>query len=292
MKKLSAVIISVMLVLVPLTVSAGRLSENKISLTDILESVKNYKKISKTVPDAECPVKITVGKNLKNVIFGIIEKENTCEDCENTEKITVATGDLLKNLFEKLVKITPETEKEESEDISEETPEEQPEEPAFEPEWREKEPEIVWTEPQKPEDEPEIPVYEEKEKLYENENDYVNEVLRLVNKYRNESGLASVKLDEKLCEAAQIRAKETKTSFSHTRPSGKSCFSVLSDLGISYMGAGENIAYGQNSPDEVMNAWMNSEGHRANILNSSFTKLGVGVYTSSGVIYWAQMFTY
>ena len=58
------------------------------------------------------------------------------------------------------------------------------------------------------------------------------------------------------------------------------------------MSIGENIAYGQSSPDEVMTAWMNSAGHRANILNASFTKLGVGVYQSGGTLYWAQIFTY
>ena len=80
--------------------------------------------------------------------------------------------------------------------------------------------------------------------------------------------------------------------FSHTRPDGRSCFTALTDLGISYGGAGENIAYGQSSPEEVMTAWMNSSGHRANILNSSFTKLGVGVYKSGNTIYWVQLFTY
>ena len=292
MKKLSAVIISVMLVLLPLTASASKLSENKISLTDVIESVKNYKNISKTETVSDCPIKNALGNNLRNVIFGILQKDIDCTDCENGGKITVSTGDVLKNLFEKIVKTTPETEKEEKESINEEIPEIPDEEPVFIPEWHEKEPENEQPEQQQPEHTPEIPVYEEKEELYENENDYVNEILRLVNKYRNDAGLSSVKLDENLCKAAQIRAEETKTSFSHTRPSGKTCFSVLSDLGISYMGAGENIAYGQRSPNEVMTAWMNSEGHRANILNGSFTKLGVGVYTYSGVIYWAQMFTY
>ncbi len=124
------------------------------------------------------------------------------------------------------------------------------------------------------------------------QSEYVNEVLRLVNKYRAENGLGALTLDSALCGAADVRAKEIKTSFSHTRPDGSSCFTVLGQLGINYGGAGENIAYGQSSPEEVMTAWMNSDGHRANILNSSFTKLGVGVYSSGGTLYWAQMFTY
>lgn len=124
------------------------------------------------------------------------------------------------------------------------------------------------------------------------ESAYVNEVLKLVNKYRASNGLPPVSLDNAICSAAEIRAKEIVRSFSHTRPDGRSCFSVLSDNGISYNGAGENIAYGQDTPDKVMTAWMNSDGHRANILNGSFTKLGVGIYSSGGTIYWAQLFTY
>lgn len=121
---------------------------------------------------------------------------------------------------------------------------------------------------------------------------YANAVLNLVNKYRKQNGLASVKLDSALSGAASTRAKEIISSFSHTRPNGSSCFTVLSENGISYNGAGENIAYGQSSPDEVMTAWMNSAGHRANILNASFTHLGVGVYESGGTLYWTQLFTY
>lgn len=121
---------------------------------------------------------------------------------------------------------------------------------------------------------------------------YANAVLNLVNKYRKQNGLASVKLDSALSGAASTRAKEIISSFSHTRPNGSSCFTVLSENGISYNGAGENIAYGQSSPDEVMTAWMNSAGHRANILNASFTRLGVGVYESGGTLYWTQLFTY
>lgn len=123
-------------------------------------------------------------------------------------------------------------------------------------------------------------------------NAYVNEVLKLVNEYRASNGLSPVSLDNAISSAADIRAKEIVRSFSHTRPDGRSCFTVLSENGISYNGAGENIAYGQDTPKEVMTAWMNSQGHRANILNSSFTKLGVGIYSSGGTVYWVQLFTY
>ena len=116
----------------------------------------------------------------------------------------------------------------------------------------------------------------------------VTDVLSLVNSARAENGLASVTLDAKLCAAAETRAKEIVRSFSHTRPNGTSCFTVLKESGISYRAAGENIAYGQKSASSVMNAWMNSAGHRANILNASYTKIGVG-YVESGS-YWTQHF--
>ena len=78
--------------------------------------------------------------------------------------------------------------------------------------------------------------------------------------------------------------------FSHTRPNGSSCFTVLGEYGVSYRSAGENIASGQTTPAEVVNAWMNSEGHRANILGESFTSLGVGVYKNGSSYTWVQLF--
>ena len=114
-----------------------------------------------------------------------------------------------------------------------------------------------------------------------------------MNQERQKAGLNALELDAALCNAAQTRSQEQTVVFSHTRPNGQSCFSVLDENGISYRGAGENIAMGQRSAEEVMNGWMNSEGHRANILNSSFTKLGVGCYQdSAGKLYWTQLFTY
>ena len=120
-----------------------------------------------------------------------------------------------------------------------------------------------------------------------------NEVVRLVNAQRAANGLKALEIDVNVQSAAQVRAKEINTVFSHTRPNGTSCFTALKENNVSYRGAGENIASGQTSAQQVMNSWMNSEGHRANILNSKFTKIGVGVYkTSSGRYCWTQMFTY
>ena len=122
---------------------------------------------------------------------------------------------------------------------------------------------------------------------------YAEQVVDLVNQERVKAGLKKVTLDKNIEAAALIRAKEIEVSFSHTRPNGSSFSTVLKENGIGYRGAGENIAWGQTSPEAVMNAWMNSEGHRANILNASFTKIGVGYYqNSAGRKYWVQLFVY
>ena len=99
-------------------------------------------------------------------------------------------------------------------------------------------------------------------------------------------------MDATLSAAAQVRAQEIDVSFSHTRPDGTSCFTVLKDFGISYRACGENIAKGSPSPARVVEGWMNSAGHRANILNANFTAIGVGVYAdAAGTLHWAQLFT-
>ncbi|MBE5862630.1 MAG: sporulation protein [Lachnospiraceae bacterium] len=120
---------------------------------------------------------------------------------------------------------------------------------------------------------------------------YEEQVVALVNAERAKEGLPALKVDETLQAAALARAKETVQLFSHTRPNGTSCFTILKEYGISYRYAGENIAYGQRSPEEVVNAWMNSEGHRANIMNKNFTTIGIGYYqTANGTKYWSQLF--
>lgn len=122
---------------------------------------------------------------------------------------------------------------------------------------------------------------------------YAQQVVALVNAERAKAGLGTLTLDTEIEAAALIRAKETEVSFSHTRPDGRQFSSALTDMGITFRGAGENIAWGQKSPEEVMNGWMNSEGHRANILNPKFTKIGVGYYQNpAGRNFWTQLFTY
>lgn len=116
-------------------------------------------------------------------------------------------------------------------------------------------------------------------------------LVELVNQEREKAGLDPVTENQKASAAAQVRAKELETSFSHNRPDGRSCFTALGEQGLSYRLAGENIAWGQSSPAQVMQGWMNSPGHRANILDGSFTEIGVGYYrTAAGKTFWVQMF--
>lgn len=111
-------------------------------------------------------------------------------------------------------------------------------------------------------------------------------VLRLVNEERKKAGLPAMTTTSQLQQAADIRAKEMNQLVSHNRPDGSSCFTVLDEVGIEYAVAGENIASGVSSAEAVMQAWMQSEGHRANILNKDFTQIGIG---NDGV-HWVQIF--
>lgn len=120
---------------------------------------------------------------------------------------------------------------------------------------------------------------------------YAKEVLQIVNQERQAAGKAPLEWDDELSICAAERAKELVEKFSHTRPDGSSCFTILKENGIQYLTAGENIAMGQTSPEQVMNSWMNSTGHKNNILSSSYGKIGVGCYYADGRYYWVQMFT-
>ena len=121
--------------------------------------------------------------------------------------------------------------------------------------------------------------------------DLINEVYEITNNYRSLVGVSSLTLDSSLVEAASIRAKELSDSFSHTRPNGSSCFTVLSELGISYGTAGENIAAGYSSSQSVMEGWRFSSGHYQNIIYSKFKKIGIGVNIVNNQYYWVQIFS-
>ena len=120
--------------------------------------------------------------------------------------------------------------------------------------------------------------------------DNVKEVIRLTNEERQKAGIGLLTQDATLTAAAQKRAEEIAESFSHTRPDGRICFSILGEYNISYWAVAENIASGYKTPEIVMNGWMNSEGHKKNILNSNMTHIGVGFYEKNSVKYWVQIF--
>ena len=116
-------------------------------------------------------------------------------------------------------------------------------------------------------------------------------VIELVNQERTSRGLQPLLKHDGLMVAAAARAKELSQRYSHTRPDGSECFTILWHLGIDYAYAGENIAMGQRTPEIVMNDWMNSSGHRANILNENYDCIGVGYTMVDGYPYWVQLFT-
>lgn len=117
---------------------------------------------------------------------------------------------------------------------------------------------------------------------------FEEEVVRLVNIERQKAGLSAVQHRADVKNVAEKKAMDMINSnyFSHTSPNYGSPFDMLKTFGISYRAAGENIAKGQKSPQEVMNSWMNSSGHRANILNGQYNSIGVGYYNGA----WVQMF--
>ncbi|QSB09388.1 hypothetical protein JTI58_20660 [Lysinibacillus fusiformis] len=121
-------------------------------------------------------------------------------------------------------------------------------------------------------------------------NAFEQEVVKLTNAERTKAGLSPLQTDAKLMAAAREKSQDMQTNkyFSHTSPTFGSPFDRMKALGITYKGAGENIAQGQRSPQEVVQAWMDSPGHRANILNGKFTHIGVG-YVKTGN-YWTQQF--
>ncbi|MBQ7968426.1 MAG: SafA/ExsA family spore coat assembly protein [Clostridia bacterium] len=119
---------------------------------------------------------------------------------------------------------------------------------------------------------------------------YEKEVVRLVNEIRVQNGLKELTYNWELSRVARYKSQDMRDNryFSHTSPVYGTPFQMMKNFGITYRSAGENIARGQRTPQEVVNAWMNSSGHRANILSSSFTEIGVG-YVADGN-YWTQMF--
>lgn len=123
---------------------------------------------------------------------------------------------------------------------------------------------------------------------------YEERVAQLVNVEREKNGLQPLLFDSSISNVARAKSKDMADNnyFAHQSPTYGSAGDMLRNFGINWSAWGENIASGQDTPEEVVNAWMNSEGHRANILSSNFGKIGVGYVTNgSGTPYWTQLFT-
>lgn len=123
---------------------------------------------------------------------------------------------------------------------------------------------------------------------------YEQKVVELVNIERQKVGLPALTLDSAISNVARTKSKDMATNnyFAHQSPTYGSAGDMLTRFGIKWSAWGENIASGQRTPEAVVTAWMNSAGHRANILSANFSKIGVGYATNSnGTPYWTQMFT-
>ena len=123
---------------------------------------------------------------------------------------------------------------------------------------------------------------------------YIEEVVALVNKARVEAGVHELTIDYDLCRAAQVRAKECVTTFSHTRPDGTPYKTAIAEAGVVSNYTGENVATGHTSPQQVVSRLLKSEGHKANIINEKFTRIGIGLEKNVGNRYggyaWSQLF--
>jgi len=120
--------------------------------------------------------------------------------------------------------------------------------------------------------------------------DKSSDVLDLVNQEREAAGLKDLQLNEDLNRVAELRAQEIVENWSHTRPNGEEWKTAFKDAGVSASYRGENLAMGQSSAEVTVDGWMSSEGHRDNILNKKFTKMGVATVVVDGVTYWVQVF--
>ncbi|GEL76786.1 CAP domain-containing protein [Tenuibacillus multivorans] len=122
--------------------------------------------------------------------------------------------------------------------------------------------------------------------------EFEHRVHELVNEEREKHGLDPLEFSVEVSQVARTKSQDMADNnyFSHESPTYGSPFDMMKDFGVDYWSAGENIAMGQRTPEQVMDGWMNSDGHRENILQESFTHLGVGFIKDNGTYYWTQMF--
>lgn len=121
----------------------------------------------------------------------------------------------------------------------------------------------------------------------------IKEVVKLVNDQRAAVGADPLILNDKLVEAAMIRAEEATEKFSHTRPDGSDCFTIIDEMEIGWMARGENIAGGHSTPAATVNQWVNSEGHYKNMIDPYYSEIGVGIAYDPDSLYgwyWVQLF--
>jgi len=125
-------------------------------------------------------------------------------------------------------------------------------------------------------------------------NDIANETALLVNIERAKAGLPALAIDAPLSRIATLKAQDmvSHNYFAHKSPTYGDPWDMAEHFGYSYRSFGENIAYGQRTPEEVVKGWMNSPGHKANIMNKTYTNIGVGISRDpDGRIYWVHMFS-
>ena len=117
---------------------------------------------------------------------------------------------------------------------------------------------------------------------------YGQQVLDIVNQERSKAGLSSLSMNEELSNMAMVKAQDMYNNnyFDHNSPTHGSPFDMMNEFGITYNSAGENIAKGQTTPTQVMQDWMNSPGHKANILSNNYTQIGIAFYNNA----WVQEF--
>ena len=119
------------------------------------------------------------------------------------------------------------------------------------------------------------------------------QVAQMVNEERDKAGLAPLKMNWEVSRTARYKSQDMidKRYFAHQSPTYGSPFNMMESFGIRFSAGGENIAYGQRTPTEVMQAWMDSPGHRANIMSAVYNEIGVGAAkAANGTLYWTQLF--
>lgn len=232
--------------------------------------------------------------------FNISQIENFIKECLSKWNITWKQQLINQGKEQNKVE-TPNNEEKPNQQV-EEVPVEQPEQPKVEepnfeqPVEKEEQPTNNVEQPAPTQPQPQQPVEENKNNQTNGQdqlgqlNQYEQQVVELTNQERAKYGLKPLAIDYELSRVAREKSRDMAVNnyFDHNSPVYGSPFDMMRSYGINYRTAGENIAKGQRSPQEVVNAWMNSPGHRANILSADFTHIGVG-YVSQGN-HWTQQF--